>query len=289
MLKIGQKMCLDILKYIPQANQVALLTQLREENGANLPKFQTFRWDPQKWAESRAADVPSRPEIKSIGYRPVTTILAHNQRQLKSPLSCLCPSCYWTAGHSVAAAAKRPDRADTRLRMTATHEQQLVLISPYFLFWAGLRSSLFISVSMKREVWCTRLYYFTCDKCTVIEENVFMLRWRWPPLWSSGQSSWLRIQRSLVRLPALPDFLRSSGSGTGSTQPQLSSCLEEIVKAPVKKTVGNPLPWPRDTLYPQKLALISPRSGDRSVSIFRSRTKATEFVLCCVTWRNKIC
>jgi hypothetical protein len=39
-----------------------------------------------------------------------------------------------------------------------------------------------------------------------------------PPLWSSGQSSWLQIQRSRVRFPALPDFLRSSGSGTGSTQ-----------------------------------------------------------------------
>jgi hypothetical protein len=29
------------------------------------------------------------------------------------------------------------------------------------------------------------------------------------------QSSWLQIQRSWVRFPALPDFLRSSGSGTG--------------------------------------------------------------------------
>jgi hypothetical protein len=36
----------------------------------------------------------------------------------------------------------------------------------------------------------------------------------------SGQSSWLHIQRSRVRFPALPDFLRSSGSGTGSTQPR---------------------------------------------------------------------
>ena len=40
-----------------------------------------------------------------------------------------------------------------------------------------------------------------------------------PPLWSSGQSFWLQIQRSRVRSPALPDFLSSSGSGTGSTQP----------------------------------------------------------------------
>ena len=37
---------------------------------------------------------------------------------------------------------------------------------------------------------------------------------------SSGQSFWLQIQRSRVRFPALPDFLSSSGSGTGSTQPR---------------------------------------------------------------------
>jgi hypothetical protein len=37
-------------------------------------------------------------------------------------------------------------------------------------------------------------------------------------LWSSGQSSWLQIQRSRVRFPALPNFLRNSGFGTGSTQ-----------------------------------------------------------------------
>ena len=41
-----------------------------------------------------------------------------------------------------------------------------------------------------------------------------------PPLWSSGQRFWLQMQRSRVRFPALPDFLSSSGSGTGSTQPR---------------------------------------------------------------------
>jgi hypothetical protein len=39
-----------------------------------------------------------------------------------------------------------------------------------------------------------------------------------PPLRSSDKSSRLHIQRSRVRFPALPDFLRSSGSGTRSTQ-----------------------------------------------------------------------
>jgi hypothetical protein len=40
------------------------------------------------------------------------------------------------------------------------------------------------------------------------------------PLESSGHSSWVQVQRSRVRFPALPDFVSSSGSGTGSTQPR---------------------------------------------------------------------
>jgi hypothetical protein len=36
----------------------------------------------------------------------------------------------------------------------------------------------------------------------------------------------------------------------------------------------DPLRWPRDTLYPQKLALTSPASGGRSVGIVRLRTKS---------------
>jgi hypothetical protein len=31
----------------------------------------------------------------------------------------------------------------------------------------------------------------------------------------------------------------------------------------------DPLRWPRDTLYPQKLVLTSPKTGDRSVGIVR--------------------
>jgi hypothetical protein len=40
---------------------------------------------------------------------------------------------------------------------------------------------------------------------------------------------------------------------------------------------GNLLRWPRNTLYPQKLALTSQTSGGRSVGIVRLRTKATQF------------
>jgi hypothetical protein len=41
----------------------------------------------------------------------------------------------------------------------------------------------------------------------------------------------------------------------------------------------DPLRWPRDTLYPQKLALASPTDGGRSVGIVRLRTKPTEIFL----------
>jgi hypothetical protein len=55
--------------------------------------------------------------------------------------------------------------------------------------------------------------------------------------------------------------------------------LEGKVAGPVKKTEindrGDPLRWPRDILYPQKLVLTSPTSGGRSIGIVRSRTKAT--------------
>jgi hypothetical protein len=47
--------------------------------------------------------------------------------------------------------------------------------------------------------------------------SLYVLR---QPLWSSGQSSWLQTQRTRVWFLVLPDFLRSSGSGTGSTQPR---------------------------------------------------------------------
>jgi O-antigen ligase len=41
-----------------------------------------------------------------------------------------------------------------------------------------------------------------------------------PYIFISASGVWLQIQRSRIRFPALPNFLRSSGSGTGSTQPR---------------------------------------------------------------------
>jgi hypothetical protein len=41
---------------------------------------------------------------------------------------------------------------------------------------------------------------------------------------------------------------------------------------------GDPLRWPRDSVYPQKLALTSQTSGGRSVGVVRLPAEATEFV-----------
>jgi hypothetical protein len=73
--------------------------------------------------------------------------------------------------------------------------------------WSGGQSSWLRNVDVLCFLWGTNWIYI----CYVEESR--------PPLWSSGQSSWLQIQKPWVRFPALPDFLRSSGYGTGSTQP----------------------------------------------------------------------
>jgi hypothetical protein len=62
----------------------------------------------------------------------------------------------------------------------------------------------------------------------------------------------------------------------------IEELLERPVAAPVWKTKinchGDSLRCPRDTLYPLKLALISPTSGRRSVDIVRWRTKPWNFL-----------
>jgi hypothetical protein len=56
-------------------------------------------------------------------------------------------------------------------------------------------------------------------KCRLLTFTIHV-RCKRPPLWSSGQSSWLLTQRFWVGFPALQDFLCSSGSGTGSIRPR---------------------------------------------------------------------
>jgi hypothetical protein len=103
---------------------------------------------------------------------------------------------------------------------------------------------------------------------------------KWPSQWSSGQSSWLQIQGSgfdarryqifrvvgLKRRPLslvswIEELLEGKSSGSG---------LQILVYGS-----RDPLRRPRDTLYPQKLAVTSSASGCCSVfktSCFKYRT-----------------
>jgi hypothetical protein len=101
-----------------------------------------------------------------------------------------------------------------------------------------------------------------------------------PPLWSSGNSSWLQIQKSGFDSRRYQIFWEV---GLERGPLSLVSTIQELLG---RKSSGSglenqeygrrdPLLWPRYTLYPQKLALTSPTSGYRSVGIVRSRTQAT--------------
>jgi hypothetical protein len=103
------------------------------------------------------------------------------------------------------------------------------------------------------------------------------------PLWSSGQSSWLQIQRSGFDSRRYHFFWEIVGLEWGPFN--LMSITEELHE---RNSSGSgleireygrrdPSRWPRGTFYPQKLSLTSPTSGGRSVGVIRSRTQATEF------------
>jgi hypothetical protein len=104
-----------------------------------------------------------------------------------------------------------------------------------------------------------------------------------PPLWSTGQSSWLHIQRPGFNSRRYQISWEVVDPERGSLS--LVSTIEELLE---RKSSGfcleireygrrDPSRWPRGTLYLQKLALTSLISNRRSVGIVRSRTQATEF------------
>jgi hypothetical protein len=103
------------------------------------------------------------------------------------------------------------------------------------------------------------------------------------PLWSSGQSSWLQIQRSEFDSRRYQFFWGVVGLERGSLS--LVSTIEELLGRKSScsdleiREYGrrDPSCWPHGTLYPQKLALSSPTSCGRSVGIVRLRTQAKEF------------
>jgi hypothetical protein len=103
-----------------------------------------------------------------------------------------------------------------------------------------------------------------------------------PPLWSSGQSSWLQIQRSEFDSRCYQIFWEVAGLERGPLS--LVSTTEELLR---RKGSSSGLEsreyscmdlsrWPCGTLYPQKLALTSLTSDGHLVCIFRSWTQAME-------------
>jgi hypothetical protein len=109
---------------------------------------------------------------------------------------------------------------------------------------------------------------------------------KWPPLWSSDQSSWLQIKTSGLDSRRYQIFWEVVGLERGPL-----SHMSTIEKLLGRNNSGSglesreygrrdPSRWQRDTLHPQKLALTSPTSVGRSVGIVHSRTQSTEFVFC---------
>jgi hypothetical protein len=136
-----------------------------------------------------------------------------------------------------------------------------------FLLWREPASSLDRQINFLLYV-----KYVSCF--AVFFVNVFLT---WPPLLSSGQSSWLQIQRSGFDYRRYQIIWEAGGLERGPLC--LVSTIEELLE---RKRSGSglesrgyvcrtPLSCPRGTLYPQKLALTSPKSGGRS------GTQATEF------------
>jgi hypothetical protein len=113
-------------------------------------------------------------------------------------------------------------------------------------------------------------------------EACFQIVLRWtdiPSLWKMSQFITTNAMDTVIIIHFYASFF--GRWITSCCVAWLRSYFKEIA-APVWKTEingsGDPLRWPRDTLYLQNLALTSPTSGGRSVGIVRLRTQATEFV-----------
>jgi hypothetical protein len=155
---------------------------------------------------------------------------------------------------------------------------QEVLRIPEYRWFAEWNLPCDLSVNSLLKVWSsfggTNLKTYRCD---LLQDMAFMLGnfGARSPLWSSGQSSWLQVQRSGFDSRRYQIFWEVMGLERGPFN--LVSTTEELFG---RKSSGSglerreygrrdPSRWPRGTLYPQKLALTSPTSGGCSVDIVR--------------------
>jgi hypothetical protein len=123
----------------------------------------------------------------------------------------------------------------------------------------------------------------TKDVCYVLCSTYFFIFLYCPPLWSSGQSSWLQIQRSGFDSRRYQISWKVVGLEWGPLS--LVSTSEELLERNSSRSGleirehgrGDPLRWPRGTIFRQKLALTLATTGGRSFGIVRSLTQAIEF------------
>jgi hypothetical protein len=129
-----------------------------------------------------------------------------------------------------------------------------------------------------------------CVSCEVRTEFICYVEESKSPLLSSGQRSWLQIQRSGFYSRRYQISWEVVGLERGPLS--LVSTTEELLW---RKSSGSGLEsqeydrrdqsrWPRGTFHPQKLTLISLTSGCRSVGIVRSRTQAAVYILSACHW-----
>jgi hypothetical protein len=109
-----------------------------------------------------------------------------------------------------------------------------------------------------------------------------------PPLWSSGQSSWLQIRRPGFDFR---HYQKQNVVGLERGPLSLVNTTEELLDRKVAATGENTAVGIRhaDHVAPsnsKKLAITSPTSGGRSVGVFRSRTQTMEFVYLFVCLMN---
>jgi hypothetical protein len=117
-----------------------------------------------------------------------------------------------------------------------------------------------------------------CPRGTGLVFSKTMLSTRGPPLWSSGQSSWLQVQTPRFdsrRYQIFWEVMSLERELLG----RKSSCSSVESREYERRDVSG---WPRETLYSQKSALTSLTSGSRSASIVGSRglMPRSLFVLC---------
>jgi hypothetical protein len=112
------------------------------------------------------------------------------------------------------------------------------------------------------------------------------------PLWPSEQNSWLQIQRFVFDFRRYQIFCVGVSLERGSLN-HVSTIEELFLRKRSGSSLENrkyghrdPLCWPHNTVYPEKLALTS---GGRSVGIVRSRTLATELVYHVCGLSNFLC